>query len=107
MVFFYSENDSNGNITFETMPQLWYFLAITVGLTVLVFLSWMVWQRLAARKSNSSRRAADSGGRFSKAQPTGLSNVDDTQLQVLAPPPESSLGQVPFRGRRFHHTSLL
>ena len=52
MVFFNATTDKSGNFHLEIMSSWWYFPAISVPLTIAVFMTWIVWQRI---------RQADSG----------------------------------------------
>lgn len=45
MVFFNSASDSNGRANVTVSPQWWYFIAITVPLTIVVFSVWVLWKR--------------------------------------------------------------
>ena len=59
MVFFYNVEDQHGTAKLAVMPQWWYFLAITISLTILVFLTWIIWQRWKAQALNDARSARD------------------------------------------------
>lgn len=37
--------DDTGQTKLAVTPQWWYFVAITLPLTIIIFLIWMVWQR--------------------------------------------------------------
>jgi len=50
MTFFNFQQDSTGNQEFQVSDRWWYFLAATIPLTLLVFVVWIVWQRLRWRR---------------------------------------------------------
>ncbi|TFK41433.1 hypothetical protein BDQ12DRAFT_732985 [Crucibulum laeve] len=52
MVFFNSGFDSLGRPVLSVAPQWWYFPAITIPLTVLVFCIWVLWQRWRNSSTN-------------------------------------------------------
>jgi hypothetical protein len=45
MVFFKYDTDASGQMVFTVAPQMWYYVAITAPLTLLVFAIWDVWRR--------------------------------------------------------------
>ncbi|KAI4104313.1 MAG: hypothetical protein LQ339_003932 [Xanthoria mediterranea] len=45
MAFFNAGTDENGKATLEVSPLVWYFPAVTVPLTILVFGVWEFWRR--------------------------------------------------------------
>jgi hypothetical protein len=45
MVFFNINRDSSNNTTFSVARQWWYFLIVTVPLSVTVFAVWAIWCR--------------------------------------------------------------
>lgn len=45
MVFFDAARDETGNPRLSVMPQWWYYLIITIPLTIVIFLAWIIWQR--------------------------------------------------------------
>jgi flagellar biosynthesis/type III secretory pathway M-ring protein FliF/YscJ len=49
MTFFNFQQD-DGNQQFQVSNRWWYFLAATIPLTVLVFMVWIVWQKVRARR---------------------------------------------------------
>lgn len=44
MVFFNYAVDVNGKAIFTVSPRIWYYVAIAVPLTILVFAVWVAWQ---------------------------------------------------------------
>jgi uncharacterized membrane protein YhaH (DUF805 family) len=45
MVFFNAGVDINGRATFAVSPQVWYYVVVTIPLTILVFIVWALWLR--------------------------------------------------------------
>lgn len=45
MVFFNTSIDGNGRASLNVAPQWWYFPAITIPLTIVVFAVWQWWRR--------------------------------------------------------------
>ena len=44
-VFFTTKADGNGNLQLTMAPYIWYFPTIALPLTIIVFLTWVFWQR--------------------------------------------------------------
>lgn len=61
MTFFSFQQDSAGNQEFQVSEKWWYFLAATIPLTAVVFLVWIVWQKLrfGITTRDSSRKVVD------------------------------------------------
>lgn len=50
MTFFNFQQDDGGHQDFQVSRRWWYFLAATIPLTILVFMVWIVWQKIRARR---------------------------------------------------------
>jgi hypothetical protein len=49
MVFFNVSPDLDGNLQLRVYDRWWYFLAATIPTTLIVFVVWVVWQRIRFR----------------------------------------------------------
>ncbi|KAL9609893.1 MAG: hypothetical protein Q9167_005364 [Letrouitia subvulpina] len=106
MVYFTNDKDKDGNIRLVVMPQLWQFFVITIGLTVLVFMAWILWQRMQNKKLNRSRKEVDDGTFPQNIQSVSLpigSAFELTALPERAPPPVPQVAPGPYRSRYFDH----
>ena len=56
MVFFNDTVDAKGRDVFSISSRWWYFLAITLPLTIIVFAVWLVWTRQRRRKIEATRK---------------------------------------------------
>jgi hypothetical protein len=50
MTFFNFQEDGVGREQFQVSKRWWYFLAATIPLTALVFVIWIVWQKIRLRR---------------------------------------------------------
>ncbi|KDR76473.1 hypothetical protein GALMADRAFT_225529 [Galerina marginata CBS 339.88] len=50
MVFFNSQTNTAGKTSFYVAPQWWIFPAVTIPLTICVFVIWMIWRHLRDKK---------------------------------------------------------
>lgn len=62
MVFFSLGTNRAGQTTFDAAPQLWYYFAITIPLTILVFAVWQWWRR----RREADRRNKNETAEFSQ-----------------------------------------
>ncbi|KDR76469.1 hypothetical protein GALMADRAFT_246836 [Galerina marginata CBS 339.88] len=53
MVFFNIETNPAGQVVFSVAPQWWIFPVVTIPLTILVFLIWIVWMRIRDQRRRS------------------------------------------------------
>lgn len=101
MVYFTVDKDQDGSIRLVVMPQLWQFVVITIGLTVLVFMVWIVWQRMQIERLSRSRKEMDGGTNPWKAPSGTISNGGAVELQEQATHPFPQLARGPYRSRHF------
>ncbi len=50
MSFFNFSQDADGRQSYQVSERWWYFLAATIPLTIVVFVVWIAWQRVRAKK---------------------------------------------------------
>ncbi|PPQ63838.1 hypothetical protein CVT24_009788 [Panaeolus cyanescens] len=58
MVLFKTGSDEDGNHVVSAGSQWWLFPAITIPLTVVIFLVWLLWKKLARSRGDSDLEAA-------------------------------------------------
>ena len=46
MAFFNTGTDANGGTRLEVSPRVWYFISITIPLTIIVSVVWVLWQKV-------------------------------------------------------------
>jgi len=54
MVFFDTKANDNGSESIVVGRQWWLFPAVTIPLTIVVFVTWVVWQRYRNRVDSES-----------------------------------------------------
>ncbi|KIM38868.1 hypothetical protein M413DRAFT_238636 [Hebeloma cylindrosporum] len=59
MVFFDTKANDNGSESISVGPQWWLFPVITIPLTILVFATWVAWQRYRSRVDSESLGISD------------------------------------------------
>lgn len=58
MVLFETESDKDGNHVVSPGSQWWLFPAITIPLTVVIFLVWLLWKKLTRSRGDPDLEAA-------------------------------------------------
>lgn len=101
MVYFTIDKDQNGDIRLVVMPQLWQFFVITIGLTILVFIAWIVWQRMQIKRMSISRKETNGGTSPWKAPLGTMPNGGAVELQEQPAHPIPQLARGPYRSRHF------
>ena len=76
MVFFDFQEDASGTQTFQVSDRWWYFLAATIPLTVIVFVVWIVWQKLRFTKQYNE-------GHVEQVQQAGVETHQGMELKSI------------------------
>ncbi|KAL8736473.1 MAG: hypothetical protein Q9166_000265 [cf. Caloplaca sp. 2 TL-2023] len=85
MAFFNAGRDEHGKATLEVSPLVWYFPAITIPLTILVFCVWEVWRRKRQAKAITTKSPSRERGtelRLDKLRPASAARQLGTATKI-------------------------